>query len=55
MKAWKILQLVGVLVLLLGVIVRAGTGEYYGTGLAVLGVLLFAIGRIGGWLRSDQP
>lgn len=55
MKTWKIVQLVGVLVLLLGVIIRAGTGEYYGTGLAVLGVLVFAVSRVAGWLKSDQP
>jgi hypothetical protein len=55
MKAWKVTQLVGVLLLLFGVIVRAGAGEFWGTGVAVFGVLVFAVGRVAGWLRSDQP
>lgn len=54
MKTWKLLQLAGVLLLLLGVVVRVG-GEYYGTVMAVFGVLLFAVGRIMAWLRSDGP
>lgn len=49
-KRYKITQLVGVLLLLLGVIIRAGTGEYYGMWFVVLGVLLYAVGRIGAWL-----
>jgi hypothetical protein len=55
MKKWKLVQLVGVLVLLLGVVIRAGTGEMTGTGLAVIGVLVFAVGRVAAWLRSDTP
>lgn len=54
MKAWKIVQLAGVLILLLGVIIRAGTGEYYGTGVALLGVVLYATGRVTAWLKSDR-
>jgi hypothetical protein len=53
MKAWKIVQLVGVLLLLLGVIIRVG-GEIYGMALAILGVLLYATGRVAAWLKSDQ-
>lgn len=55
MKAWKITQLVGFLILIVGVIIRAGTGEYYGTGLTLLGVIVFAAGRVGAWLKSDRP
>lgn len=55
MKAWKIVQLVGVLLLLFGVVVRVGAGEMYGTALAFVGAVIFAVGRIGAWLRSDQP
>lgn len=55
MKAWKILQLVGVLILLAGVAVRVGTGEIYGTAMILLGAVAFAVGRIGAWLRSDRP
>lgn len=51
LKRYKVIQLVGVLILLLGVIVRAGAGEYYGTGMAVLGALLFAVGRVAAWMR----
>ena len=36
MKAWKILQIVGVLLLLVGVVVRVG-GEFYGMHMALLG------------------
>jgi hypothetical protein len=48
---YKLLQLFGVLVLLFGVVVRAGTGEYWGTAVALLGLLIFIIGRIAAWLR----
>jgi hypothetical protein len=54
-KTWKIVQVVGVLVLLLGVIIRAGTGDHVGTGIAVLGAILYAVGRVATWLKSDQP
>lgn len=54
MRNWKIAQIVGVLVLLLGVVVRVG-GEIYGTGIALLGLLVFVAGRVGAWLRSDKP
>lgn len=53
MKAFKILQILGVLLLLLGVIVRVG-GEFYGMHLAILGLLLFVVGRLGAWMRSDK-
>lgn len=49
-KVYKIVQLVGVLLLLLGVIIRAGAGEYYGIWLVMIGVILYAGGRIGAWL-----
>lgn len=54
MNAWKITQLVGVLLLLIGVVVRVG-GQIDGTAVALLGLVLFAVGRIGGWLKSDGP
>lgn len=53
MKTWKIVQLVGVLMLLVGVVVRV-SGEYYGVPLAVTGVLVYAVGRIAAWLKSDR-
>lgn len=55
MKAWKLTQVAGFLILAFGVIVRAGSGEYWGTGVAVLGVLIYAVGRVGTWLKSDRP
>jgi hypothetical protein len=55
MRLWKIVQLVGVLVLLAGVAYRTSTGDYVGTGVAMIGVLLFALGRIAAWLLSDKP
>lgn len=54
MRNWKIAQIVGVAVLLIGVVVRVG-GEIYGTHLALLGLLVFVVGRIGAWLKSDKP
>jgi Na+-driven multidrug efflux pump len=47
----KLLQLIGVVLLLLGVIARAGAGEFWGTWLALIGFLLFAAGRVIAWLR----
>lgn len=55
MKAWKITQIVGFLLLVVGVTARAGAGEYWGTGLAVVGVLVWAVGKTGAWLKSDRP
>jgi hypothetical protein len=51
-KTLKVIQLVGVVLLLLGVVIRVG-GEIYGTHTAVLGVLLYAFGRIALWLKRD--
>jgi hypothetical protein len=53
MLKWNIVQLVGVLLLILGVIVRVG-GEFYGMHAAVLGVLLFTVGRVAAWLKDDK-
>lgn len=55
MKAWKITQIVGFLLLVVGVIAAAGAGEHWGYGLAMLGVLVLAVGRVGAWLKSDKP
>lgn len=54
MRNWKIAQVVGVLVLLVGVVVRVG-GDFYGMHIALLGLLVFVVGRIGAWLKSDKP
>jgi hypothetical protein len=50
-KLYKALQIAGVLLILIGVVVRVD-GEIYGTGIAVLGVLLYAAGRIGAWWKT---
>lgn len=55
MKRWKITQLAGVLLLLLGVVARVGAGEYWGTGAMMLGTIMYAVGRVGAWLRTDAP
>lgn len=54
MKAWKIAQVVGVLVLLLGVVFSVGRDSGTGTALLLLGTLTYAVGRIGAWLKSDR-
>ncbi|WP_158100963.1 hypothetical protein [Variovorax sp. JS1663] len=51
-KPLKLLQLAGVLLLLLGVIVRAGTGELWGTATALLGAVLFTAGRVLAWWKN---
>lgn len=53
MKAWKIAQIVGVLILLVGVVVRVN-GEIYGMHIAVLGTVIYAVARLGAWLKSDK-
>ncbi len=53
MRAWKIAQLIGVLVLLLGVVIRV-SGELWGVHMALLGLAVYAVGRIGAWLKSDK-
>jgi drug/metabolite transporter (DMT)-like permease len=54
MKKLKITQLIGILLLLLGVVIRAGAGEYYGTGLAVLGLLIYAAAKVSAWIKNDK-
>ena len=49
-KVYKALQLGGALLLIVGVVVRVG-GEFAGTGLALVGVLLYAVGRIAAWWK----
>lgn len=51
-KPIKALQLVGFLLLALGVIVRAGSGEFWGTWVALIGFLLYALGRVAAWWRN---
>lgn len=53
MKAWKITQIIGFLLIAIGVVIRVG-GEMYGTMIGVLGVLVYAVGRVGTWLKSDK-
>ena len=55
MQSLKIIQIVGFILLMLGVIIRAGAGEYYGTVIAVVGVLIYATGKVGAWLKSANP
>lgn len=54
MKKLKIAQVVGVLLLLFGVIVRAGAGELYGTYFMLLGILIYATARVIAWVKSDK-
>lgn len=54
MKKLKIAQVVGILILLLGVIIRAGAGEYYGMWLVVFGIMIYATARIAAWVKDDK-
>jgi hypothetical protein len=47
----KLLQLTGIVLLLLGVVARAGAGEFWGTLLAAMGFLLFLVGRVIAWIK----
>ncbi len=49
---WKLAQLIGVLLLLVGVAARTGLGEFWGTWLAVTGTAAFAVARVGAWLAE---
>ena len=51
-KPLKALQLGGAALLIVAVVARIGTGEYWWTGLAVLGVVLFALGRLLAWWKN---
>lgn len=53
MKALKIAQLVGILMLLVGVIIRAGAGEFYGMHLALLGLLIYTVAKVTAWIKTD--
>ncbi len=55
MSSLKIAQLVGVILLILGVIIRAGMGEFFGMHIALLGILIYAVARIAAWLKADKP
>lgn len=50
-KPLKALQLAGVLLILVGVIARAGAGEYWGTAAALLGGVLFTLGKVLAWWK----
>lgn len=51
-KTLKALQLVGFALLAVGVIARAGAGEFWGMWLAVIGVAMLAIGRLLAWWKN---
>lgn len=53
MKKLKVAQLIGVLILLLGVVIRV-SGEIDGTALALIGLLVYTVARIAAWLKSDD-
>lgn len=53
MKTWKIAQLIGVLMLLAGVVIRVN-GEIYGVHLAMLGLLIYVVAKVTLWIKSDK-
>ena len=61
MRAWKVVQLVGVLLLLLGVVIRVG-GEFYGMWLVIVGYVrnrthreLAEVRPAVGRIRQEEP
>lgn len=51
-KPIKAIQTVGFLALVMGVIVRAGTGEYWGTVVGVIGLLVYFLGKFLAWWKN---
>ncbi|MNL71241.1 hypothetical protein D3C87_1963670 [compost metagenome] len=51
-KPFKALQLIGVLLLIVAVVARISTGSHYWTGAALLGLLLYALGRVLAWWKN---
>lgn len=51
-KPFKALQLIGVLLLIVSVVARIGTGVHYWTGAAFLGLLMYALGRVLAWWKN---
>lgn len=48
-KKWKAMQLIGVALLIIGVVARIGTGDYWWVGVAVIGLIVYALGRVLAW------
>jgi hypothetical protein len=53
MKAWRIVQVVGVLVLTVGILLRIGEQDY-GTRVAATGALVYALGWLGAWIGRKE-
>ena len=53
MKAWRIIQVVGVLVLTVGILLRIGNQDS-GTVVAVVGAIVYALGWLGAWLGRKE-
>lgn len=51
-KLFKALQLGGAVLLIVAVVARIGTGDHWWTGAAVLGALLYALGRVLAWWKN---
>jgi hypothetical protein len=51
-KTFKALQLIGFLMIFVGVIARAGAGEYWGSFLALTGFVVWALGKALAWWRT---
>lgn len=51
-KVWKVIQLIGFLICVMGVIIYVGgTQRMTGINLLFLGALVFLVGRFGGWWK----
>lgn len=48
-KAFKLLMTIGFLMIVVGVIARAGAGEYWGSFLGFTGFAVFALGKFLSW------
>ena len=51
-KRHKVLQLIGAGALIVGVAMRAGTGDPAWTAIAIIGLLMFVLGRLLAWWKN---
>jgi hypothetical protein len=51
-RLFKDMQLGGLVLLTVGVILRSGFGEHWGTGVALVGIALLWLGRLLAWWKT---
>lgn len=52
MKKLKVAQVIGILLLLIGMIIRI-SGDLDGMWMVIVGVMVYATARVSAWVKSD--